>query len=109
MNTVIIHGKVVQPGKMVMVNIKGIENTVAIFTVVDIGTPNKDEEPLFIQVNYRKFSADNLCKYLVKGKELLITGSLKLRYAAGKQIYFIEADEIVLLPLFKAANEGDAN
>lgn len=107
MNEIIMHGKVVKEATMHLVTINNEPDTVAVFTICDIGLPyQRLKEPVFMQVNYRKEAANYIYEYLKENKEVLVYGNLRQKFVrndetGAKEIrYFILADNVVLLPQF---------
>ena len=52
MNHITVHGKIVKKAEMKLIEINKEPCPVAVFTVVDIGLPYQQIEPIFFQVNY---------------------------------------------------------
>lgn len=113
MNSITLHGKVTKAAEMKLVYIGKEPVPVAVFTVVDIGLPYQQAEPLFMQVNYRKEAANLIYKYLTENKEILIHGVLRQKFIrsneSGKPTirYFILADMVELLPVFTPSAAKD--
>ena len=113
MNSLTLHGKVTKNAEMKLVYIGREPTPVAVFTVVDIGLPYQQSEPLFIQVNYRKEAASLIYKYLVENKEILIHGMLRQKFvrdgeSGNKSVrYFILAETVELLPVFPPKHTKD--
>lgn len=113
MNVITVHGKVVKPAEMKLINLKGEPNAMAVFTVVDLGLPNQQTEPIFFTVNYPKDAAALIADYLVEGKEVNIVGTMRQRFHKGpdgkKVPYnFLQADIVELLPVFAAKRKTNA-
>ena len=105
MNVITVHGKVVKPAEMKLINLKGEPNAMAVFTVVDLGLPNQQNEPIYFTVNYPKDAAALIAEYLVEGKEVNVVGTMRQRFHKGpdgkKVPYsFLQADIVELLPVF---------
>ena len=105
MNTVFIHGKITKAAEMKLVTINNEPVPVAVFTVVDIGFPNQNSDPIFFSVNYPKERASYINKYLIKDKEVNVYGSFQQKHLKDKNgnrvpHYFVRADMVELLPVF---------
>jgi single-stranded DNA-binding protein len=104
----------VKDASMHLITINNEPETVAVFTVCDIGLPyQKLKEPVFMQVNYRKEAANYICEYLKENKEVIVYGNLRQKFVrndetGAKEIrYFILADNVVLLPQFVKAKKEE--
>ena len=78
MNHITVHGKITKKAQMKLVNINREPVPVALFTIVDIGSPNQQVEPTFFFVNYPKEAASLIADYLVENKEVLVHGSMRI-------------------------------
>ena len=113
MNHITVHGKITKKAQMKLVNINREPVPVALFTIVDIGSPNQQVEPTFFFVNYPKEAASLIADYLVENKEVLVHGSMRQKYSKdvnGNTVvrYFIRADMVELLPVFNSSKIEEA-
>lgn len=113
MNNITVHGKVIKKAEMRLININNEPVPVAVFTIVDIGLPYQQIEPIYFQVNYPKETASLICSYLVENKEVLVHGMMRQKYSkdsSGNKIqrYYLRAEMVELLPVFNSPAKNGA-
>ena len=110
MNHITVHGKIVKKAEMKLIEINKEPCPVAVFTVVDIGLPYQQIEPIFFQVNYPKEAASRICGYLVENKEVLVYGMIWQKFSKdsnGNKItrQYLRAEMVELLPVFSSFSD----
>lgn len=108
MNHITIHGKITKKAEMKLITINNEAVPVAVFTVVDIGLPYQQVEPVYFTINYPEEAASLIYKYLEKDKEVLILGIVRQKYSKdenGKRIarQYVKATIVELLPVFSSS------
>lgn len=106
MNTITLHGRIVEDAKMTLVNTSSGETPLITFSVIDTGLPYQKSEPMSIEVHFIKEAAAHIYSYLKKNKEVVIAGFLRQRKymtANGerKEKKYISAEYVTLCPLYK--------
>ena len=101
MNSITLHGHVAKDAVVNLVNNGGVETPLVTFSFIDMGLPYQKNEPMFIEVHFMKEAAMHILKYLLKGKEIVVTGCLRSKNyitqnGEQKQKYYISADYIML-------------
>lgn len=105
MNTIVLHGKVQDKARVVLVDTNTGQTPMVIFSVIDRGLPFKDNgKPVVLEVHFMKEPASLIYKYLVENKDVVISGYLAKRNYTDKNgkdysKFYISAENVVLVPL----------
>lgn len=98
MNVITMDGTITEDAQMdLVVAADGTETPIVKFSLMDTGAPFSKKKPTFIEVDFTKEAATNIFPYLLKGKTVIVYGSLSTKgtknskyYIAANVVKFVE-------------------
>lgn len=106
MNSLTIHGKVLDDAKIILVKTSSGEIPMVSFKIYDSGLPYQKTDPMIIEVCFVEEAASHIFEYLKKNKEVFAIGFLRqkkyktINGISQTKIYMM-AKYVGLIPLYK--------
>ncbi len=100
-NWITMHGKLAADAQNKLVTVNSKEIPLVYFPLLDTGKPYQKAEPMIVEVHFMKEAAMHIYPYLVKDKEILVHGFLRQKKMEDRVVFYISAEYVNLIPLYK--------